>query len=78
FLTYQDKDNLNISFNSISDDEVTLKLIDLYGNELKLLNERLTSGEYTIKKSLNSISQGFYILNLNQGIINKTIKIIVK
>lgn len=78
FLTYQDNEYLNISFNSISDDDINLRLIDLYGNEIKIINDKMKSGDYKIKVDLNLISQGFYILNLRQGIINKSIKLIVK
>lgn len=62
-------DKISVIFNLKKDNMVTVKLIDVLGNEVAtLLNDRLSSGEYNQSLAIPSrISKGLYFVKVSIG-----------
>ena len=73
-------DQLNLSFNMSKDANVTVKIMDVLGNEITtLLSERVSAGDQTKPFIIASrITSGFYFIRVSVGseIITKRISVL--
>jgi hypothetical protein len=73
----------SLKFNIPETENVTIKVYDLLGREVKtLLNENLHGGEHQLiwdgtDNNSNRVSSGIYFINMASGEFNKSIKIIL-
>jgi hypothetical protein len=68
----------SIKFNLKSSNNVTIKVINLLGEEvLKMNNEHVHSGNHNIQINSQQLSAGIYIINLTSGNHSESIKMIV-
>jgi hypothetical protein len=56
---------------------VSIKLYDVVGREITLLNAEQAAGYYNLKISASELSSGIYFLSLNAGNFSKVIKLSV-
>ncbi len=64
-----------ISFNLPSQQQVTLKIYDILGNEVAtLMNETKQAGSYEIKFNASKLSSGIYFYSIKSGDFSKTMK----
>lgn len=69
-------ENSVISFNSPSNDIITIQLIDLTGRVLQKTNHRITAGENIIRFNTTELNGGNYFCNISGKTVNYTCKFI--
>ena len=67
---------ININFSSISENDFSLELIDMYGNVHHSLNNNDINGQYSVSIDFSDLSNGVYFVKLNENGQSSTIKII--
>lgn len=67
-----------VSFESLNEEDVHIKLLDISGKEI--LSNKLTSviGENAVPFELNQYASGVYLLQITIGNVSKTLKVIVE
>lgn len=73
------RDVLTYSFYNPNRTNITVKLYDTSGKLVRLiLNKELTEGKQTNKVDVSNLPKGDYLLEVNNGVYNKTEKVFVK
>lgn len=67
---------INISFNSIVNDDVQISLYDVQGRLIKTVKAESTIGSFDYPLDLLTVPTGFYLLKISQGNLNYNTKII--
>ncbi len=70
------KGSININFSSISENDFTLELVDMYGNVHHSLTNNDINGQYSVNIDFSDLANGVYFVKLNENGQSSTIKII--
>ncbi len=70
------KGSININFSSISENDFTLELVDMYGNVHYSLTNNDINGQYSVNIDFSDLANGVYFVKLNENGQSSTTKII--
>lgn len=71
------KDILNVKLNSLTDENIVIKIFDIQGRIILVSEESVKDSTYTKEIDTKSIASGIYLLSVSQGNKNVTKKILI-
>jgi hypothetical protein len=71
-------DVVNVSFETMNSGEVQIRLVDVQGREIRVVNEKVNGSTYQKALSVKALSSGMYILEVQSGTLKARRAISVK
>ena len=67
---------INVNFISISENDFSLELLDMYGNIHHRLTNNDINGQYSVNIDFSHLANGVYYIKLNENGVSTTTKVI--